>query len=158
MKRYSPKLNEQINRDLKNRQSYLIGNIKYKRISKKEISNPCDLKHIINICSSDRDSYYTLSKLLPATFTSNSYSSPQTSSNNDSSASLSSSLSSSSSIASSNKISKINKRHSANECKSKTSEQRAQLKSSSSISLSVSQPFKLIVDQVQVINNRVLLK
>jgi hypothetical protein len=41
------------------------GCLKCKKITKKEISPPCNLKHIINITPSDRNVYYTLSKLLP---------------------------------------------------------------------------------------------
>lgn len=39
---------------------------KTKRISKNDISNPCNFKHIISLKASEKNSYYTLSKLLPA--------------------------------------------------------------------------------------------
>ena len=149
-KRLNTKMNDQRTRQnySKNRQSYLLGNIKYRLVKKSEISNPSELKHIISISSSDRDSFYTLSKLLPAN-SPNSYAS-------NSSTSLSSSLSSSSSTTSSNSILKEGrveeksqvKRHSINDCKTKMSEQRSQLTSSSSISLSASQPFNLIGNQI----------
>lgn len=43
--------------------------LRCRKITKKEISPPCNLKHIINITSQDRDVYYTLSKLLPEALT-----------------------------------------------------------------------------------------
>ncbi len=50
------------------RQSYFGQMLsKQKRISKYDISQPSDLKHIIGLNSKDRSSYYTLSKLLPET-------------------------------------------------------------------------------------------
>lgn len=148
-KRLHSKLNEQ---KRQNRQSFLNTGIKLKRISKNEISNPCDLKHIINICSSDRDSYYTLSKLLPASVyssmsTSSSYASAPISTDlSGSSTSVSNTSSSStSSIASTNSVlvNKSDKRHSIN-C---NREQKDQLSSLSSISLSITTPFKLIGNQ-----------
>ena len=48
------------------RQSYFGSIVRpQRRISKNDISNPCDMKHVININTSDRNSFYTLSKLLP---------------------------------------------------------------------------------------------
>lgn len=38
---------------------------KTKRISKNDISNPCNYKHIISLKASDKNSFYTLSKLMP---------------------------------------------------------------------------------------------
>jgi hypothetical protein len=43
----------------------LINEYKYRRLSKCEISNPCSPRHIINVKISEKDSFYTLSKLLP---------------------------------------------------------------------------------------------
>ena len=63
-------------------QKQQISILKYKRISKHDISLPKDIKHLINIKINDRNSYYTLSKLLP-----------QQSSTSPSSASLSTSSS-----------------------------------------------------------------
>jgi hypothetical protein len=39
--------------------------LRLKRITKSEISPPCNLMHIINITPAEKDLYYTLSKLLP---------------------------------------------------------------------------------------------
>ncbi len=39
--------------------------LKCKKITKKDISAPLNLKHVINLTSHDRESFYTLSKLLP---------------------------------------------------------------------------------------------
>ncbi len=52
------------------RQSYFSQMLsKQKRISKYDISQPSDLKHIIALNSKDRNSFYTLSKLLPENVT-----------------------------------------------------------------------------------------
>jgi len=40
--------------------------LKYKRISKHDISLPKDIKHLINVRINEKNSYYTLSKLLPS--------------------------------------------------------------------------------------------
>ncbi len=180
-KRMTLKMNEQKRQQyLKNRQSYYnnIANnnngIKYRRISKNDISNPCDLKHIININHSDRDSYYTLSKLLPTTVysssisTSNSYNSSYSSSsptndlsclssssnsNSSTSISLSSNNNSNNNNNNNSEISNEPKRHSTSNCKSKP-EQIEQLSSLSSVSLSLSPPFKLIGNQLIDINFR----
>ncbi|RMZ92784.1 hypothetical protein BpHYR1_029527 [Brachionus plicatilis] len=40
--------------------------VRPKRISKNDISNPCNYKHVISLKASDKNSYYTLSKLLPS--------------------------------------------------------------------------------------------
>lgn len=40
--------------------------LRLKRITKSDISTPCNLKHIISIKTNEKDIYYTLSKLLPA--------------------------------------------------------------------------------------------
>ncbi|CAF0709627.1 unnamed protein product [Brachionus calyciflorus] len=45
--------------------------IKFKRITKNDISNPCNYKHIISLKLSDKNLHYTLSKLLPNTIDSN---------------------------------------------------------------------------------------
>lgn len=125
-----------------NRQSFYNTNataasvgIKYKRISKNDISRPRDLKHIINLNPSDRDSFYTLSKLL--TPVSSSSMSSSTSQANDLSIS-SHSLSSSDHSASSS-----SKRHSIEQ------RQKLKLSSFSSISLSMTPPFKLIANPIK---------
>ena len=45
-------------------QNFLNEN-KYRRLSKSDISNPCSPRHIINLKLAEKDSFYTLSKLLP---------------------------------------------------------------------------------------------
>lgn len=50
---------------LENQNATTICVVKCKRISKNDISMPLNLKHLINVKLNDRNSYYTLSKLLP---------------------------------------------------------------------------------------------
>lgn len=60
---------ENQNRNKNKRRSCHIGpdfaQVRLKKITKNDISNPCNYKHIINLKQIDKNSYYTLSKLLP---------------------------------------------------------------------------------------------
>lgn len=76
------------NKNKHKRQSYQISTelpspVKLKKITKNDISNPCNYKHIINLKSNDKNSYYTLSKLLPACLSSTSSSNASTSVTNE---------------------------------------------------------------------------